>query len=250
MGGKEIKRTQLRDLYSALGHLKQSEQVALARAHADDASMLEHRIKRDLVTVAGYPALTESPLVDAKRKALPESVDVADLRSTVAFAKALGHDPHTVADRPDLGFRYLEREISPLRGSSLERRAMDLLLLSQDNTPVLGELKRGPDSLPYFALIQLLVHLVELSSESQRERLVSLGVPSDRRDAPVDLYLISYGTPHVTHQQASLEATRAIAERLTSGRLSGLASQVRRIAYLHAQPAAGTLAFESIFVAE
>ena len=249
MAAKAFKGTQLRDLYSALGHLKQSEQVALAQEHARDVAMLEHRIKKDLATVAGYPALTEGPLVDDRRKRLPESVEVADLGSTDEFARALGHDRHVVAGRPDLGFRYLEREISPLRGSGLARRSMDLLLLGEDGTPILGELKRGPDSLPHFALIQLLVHLVELSSASQRERLVRLGVPPEKKDGPMDLYLIAYGAPHVTHHHASLEATKAIAHHLVTGRRGELAQHVRRIAYLHAKPVQDALAFTKIFIA-
>lgn len=239
--------TQLRGLYSTLGHLKQSEEVALAQAHAKDESMLEYRVKKDVATVAAYPPLHE-PLVDQKRKALPETVDVSHLRSTAEFARALEGGVHAARDRPDLGFRYLEREVSPLRGGGVERRAMDLLLLSSDGTPILGEFKRGPDSLPYYALIQLLVHLVELSSPAQRERLVPLGVPPETSGAPMDLYLLAYGKPHVTHSEASLAATKAISERLVQGRK--FRDQVRRIAYLHAEPDGDALSFSCEFVAE
>lgn len=247
-----FKRTQMRELYGALAHLKQSEQVALAMAHAHDASMLEHRIEQDLGTVAAYPSLGKTDLVDDKRTKLPVSVDIADLKSTAEFARALAdQDALLVSKRTDLGFRYLEREISPLRGSGLERRSMDLLLLNEDGTPILGELKRGPDSLPYYALIQLLVHLVELSSASQRRRLVALGVPPDKRNARMDLYLLAYGAPHVTHHKASLKATKEISAQLM--RPGGaLTTHVRRIAYLQAsQNGSGhALEFAARFVAE
>jgi hypothetical protein len=248
VAGNDIKRTQLRELYDALSHLKQSEQVAIAQFHATDTSMLQHRIKKDLATVAGYPKPTDPVLVDNERKALPTPVDVADLRSTIEFASALGTGLHTVVGRADLEFRYLEREPSPLRGISPERRSMDLLLVSQDGTPVFGELKRGPDNLPYYALIQLLVHLVELSNRSQRERLITLGVAPEKADALVDLYLIAYGRPHITYNDESLAATEAIAHLLMRAS-SVLRTQVRRIAYLHAEPYEGTLAFRPAFVA-
>lgn len=251
MTSPDFKRTQLRDFYIALASLKQSEQVALAQFHAEDPSMLAHRIKHDLKTVAGYPSLAGTLLVDDDRDPLPDQVDVAELASTPEFAKALKDRPqHSVSGHPELGFGYLEREPSPLRGSGLERRHMDLLLLSGDEHPVLAELKRAADNLPYYALIQLLVHLVELSSPSQRDRLTRLGVPAEAAGLPMDLYLIAYGDPHKTHTEASLQATESIAKQLMTDGGSALRTQVRRIAYLKAEPVEGALAFELVFLAE
>lgn len=112
---------------------------------------------------------------------------------------------------------------------------MDLLLCSQDGTPIFGELKRGKDNLPYYALIQLLVHTVELATPPQRSRLVPLGVAPERANEPADLYLIAYGDQHVTHYQPSLDATESVARRLME-RSTQLRRQVRRIVYLKASP--------------
>jgi hypothetical protein len=251
MAHSAFKRTQLRDLYIALAAFKQSEQVAIAQFHAQDPSMLAHRIKHDLKTVAGYPSLADTVLVDDRRKPLPERVDVATIGSTAEFAKALqARLEHDVDGRSELRFTYLEREPSPLRGSGLERRQMDLLLLSADGHPILGELKRAADNLPYYALIQLFVHLVELSSSSQRRRLSTLGVPAAACGLPMDLYLIAYGDPHVTHTEASLEATERIARQLMRHPTCGLREHVRRVVYLEAKPVAGSLAFEPTFVVD
>src|SRR4051794_29373195 len=147
MAESEFKATQLRQLYVAMasGVLKQAEQVALAEFHAADASLLEHRIREDLKTVASYPSLEATALVDEKRKALPDDVDVANLGSTAQFAAVLKRaGTHDVAD--GLSFSYLEREPSPLRGSTLEPRHLDLLLEAKDGRPILCEFKRGADS--------------------------------------------------------------------------------------------------------
>lgn len=246
-----FKRTQTRQLYVALAELKQSEQVALAKFHAEDARMLNHRIRQDLKTVAAYPSLAGSVLVDEDRKPLPDHVDLAHIKSTAEFASALKREPvHQVAGHPKLSFSYLEREPSPLRGSGLDRRHMDLLLLSSDGRPILGELKRGADNLPYYALIQLLLHLVELSNPSQRERLRQLGVPAKGSTSPMDLYLFAYGAPHVTHSDASLMATATIAEKLLSHKRSALRGQVNRIAYLKTTTDGASLHFEPVFVIE
>ncbi len=243
-----MKPTQLRSLYDALGHLKQSEQVALAEFHAGDSSMLEHRIRNDIGTVAMYPDASATVLVDDSRETLPVGVDVTNLRSTIEFASALGAGLHRVEGRDELTFRYLAREISPLRGIRPERRSMDLLLCSQDGTPGFGELKRGADNLPYYALIQLLVHTVELATPRQRSRLVPLGVPPGQANEPADLYLIAYGDQHITHYQPSLDATEAVARRLME-RSTQLHRQVRQITYLKATPTAEhTLAFTAEFV--
>lgn len=117
-----------------------------------------------------------------------------------------------------------------------------------ESTPVFRELKRRTDNLPYYALIQLLAHTVALATPPQRSRLVPLGVPAERADEPVDLYLIAYGKQHVTYYQRSLEATESVARGLME-RSEQLRKRVRRIVYLKAESTAEQrLAFTAEFV--
>src|SRR5687768_8446437 len=101
MTNSAFKRTQMRDLYVTLRHLKQSEQVCLAEFHAQDMAMLSHRIKQDLKTVSGYPSLAKKVLVDENRTPLPAGVDVAQIKSTAEFASVLKEGgEHAVAGHP------------------------------------------------------------------------------------------------------------------------------------------------------
>ncbi len=222
------KRTQMRDLYNALRLIGQHEEiVSLAELHALEPGKIATRIDNDFARVADYEPLP-GRAIGSSRGRLPASFDLRALKRTPEFAAALGATSlHSVDERPELAFSYLEREVSPLRGSGLERRYMDLLLLNDDGTPILGELKIGTDSLPYTALIQLLMHFVELSSHPQRQRLVDLGVPEECCDRPFDLYLLGYGTPNKTFHRRAMDATTTIARALMKH--DALNGQLRRI---------------------
>lgn len=255
-----VKRTQMRALYVALKQLKQSELVALGKAHAENPSMLFHRIRADLKTVSDYPALGDHPLAGAKRKDLPPHVKPTRVTTTPEFASilAVAPGPCQVGEDTSLAFTYLDRELHPLRGlataagveeSRVERRYLDLLLRSDDATPILSELKIKTDSLPYSALIQLLMHTVELSGAAQRRRL-SAAFPSLSSKGPVDLYVLSYGEPNKTFDRVSRISAQEIASALVCDPRSPLRGSVRRIAFVKASGTSKTLSFTPLFVAQ
>src|ERR1700729_1552147 len=180
--------TQLREYYDALHGLKEQEQTALAELHAEDPERLISRFDHSVRTVAGYPAITE-PFHDARSEAWMEKVrgPVTSTTAFVAVLAAAGH--HQVVDFPELDFEFVDREVFPLRTTTIPvdgrgaRRSIDLLLRASNEFRIVGELKGPGDSPPYPALIQALMSSTEFSSKSQLERLADhydFIVPADQ----------------------------------------------------------------------
>ena len=242
----ELKPTQIRAYYDALGTLKEQEQTALAELHAEDPQRLVGRFAHSVKTVAEYPAIEESFYGERSDTWMERATGVID--STAAFAAEIAaRDVHEVAGAPpELGFRYVDREIFPLRttkrgGPRPARRSIDLLLASQDNSPIVGELKIGTDKPTYYALIQALMYAAELSSTSQRHRLAQHY--NLKAEGGIDIYIIGYETPERGAFRArSFEATKMIASKLIDE--PAVRGVIRRIAYLKATQVAGNrLAF-------
>jgi hypothetical protein len=144
-----------------------------------------------------------------------------------------------VAGGEELAFRYVDREVFPLRtalpdGPRPDPRTLDLLLVDGDGRPIVGELKIRHDSLPYVALIQSLMYAAELSSASQLARLVQYygdeaGQPIFRvheRQSPLDIYLISF-EPEGTNSEQSTFTTMEICDLLMAdARVNGSIGQI------------------------
>lgn len=134
-----------------------------------------------------------------------------------------------VEGRPDLTFRYVEREVSLLRTKNAEfdgpeqaahsaGRVLlaDLLLADLSGAPIIGEIKvtheQQTDKDPYSALIQALAGAVHIAIPSQRERLVRHCQSSrlNRLDGPVGVYVItsSYDQKQTYMRELLREAIR------------------------------------------
>lgn len=91
---------------------------------------------------------------------------------------------NSIINNNRLDFTYIEREISPLRtpggvlfetgksGKSSGAGGLDFIGWNiKDNLPILGEIKVKMDENPFFAIIQLLTYLSELSTPNQIKRI-------------------------------------------------------------------------------
>lgn len=143
-----------------------------------------------------------------------------------------------VPKAPELGFRFLERElvVTQARGlrfvdgrPSTNGPRIDLLLASADGLPIVGEVKVGGDSNPYLALIQALAAVAYLTPSSQRRRLrhhCAEGVLTDD-DSRIDVYLIAaHELVRSKPRRAIFEQTESLSETLAPK----LSHYVRRIA--------------------
>jgi hypothetical protein len=245
--------TQLRGYYDALHALKEEEQTTLAELHAKDPERLIARFDHSVKTAAGYRKIDEPFHGDRSEKWKEEAGEpVTSTTTFVANLAAAGH--HEVVDFPELDFDFVDREIFPLRSTTIPvngrgaRRSIDLLLRNGDGLPVVGELKVAGDSPTYYALVQALMYAAELSSESQLQRLADhydFVVPDGQ--AVISIYLIAYAAPERgKYRERSFDATKTIVERLMVDQR--VTSVVRHIAYLKSSSDAdGRLVFRHLF---
>jgi hypothetical protein len=251
----EFEPTQLRELYDALGALKEGERTALAEMHANDPTLLLHRFEHSVKKVAGYPPLDEHFHPPRSARTDPPT-SVAEITSTADFARHLSQgNEFEVGGDEELWFRFVDREIFPLRqttrgGTRPTRRWLDLLLVSRDGLPIVAELKIREDKPTYDAFIQALMYAVELSSPAQLSRLKEqyeeAGFDWPTGGPVLDLYLIAFDPPvRGTYRKRSFEATKRIVEKMLAD--ERLSSVVRRIAYLEATIRGDGLAFKSRF---
>jgi hypothetical protein len=119
---------------------------------------------------------------------------------------------------------------------------MDLLLRSRDGgLPVVGEIKARDDTNLFLALIQSLTYACELATRSQRTRLTrppyNFSRESiERRGPHLDIYLMYEDGTDAMIKRGTIELANRL---LCPG--SGIASVVRKIAFLRCSPAGGVV---------
>jgi len=243
MDKESMKRLQYRRLHTALGALKEDEQDALASYHAEHPEMLIHRFSKDVDSIEGFEIGDEEFHGDGRRPLPDPPSSMEGVTSTNLFTSVLEADSGQLvkADR-DVEFRYVDREIFPLRttvpgGPRPDRVSVDLLLASPDGLPIIGELKVKRDKPAYPALIQALRYTVELSSASQISRIASRyhesGVRFVENGPRLEVLLLSVPfTEPETYWKSMRDYTEQISEKLMHrGRV---AEVVRRISYVEA----------------
>ena len=254
------RNTPLHRYYNALalkGGLDEGEQTALAETHAKDPSPLARRLRQSVATFID-PCENEPFYETGRVDPATRSTPVGQIKSTIEFAAHICDGrPLAVNDADQLGFRYVDREISPLRTKLTNkedrspRRSLDLLLVNaHDGRPIFAELKIGGDKPTYFALVQLLALASDLLPPPQLKRLAEQYPKAQLRWANggpfADLYLIAFKPPTTgKYRKRSLDATEQISEKLIENR--DVRSLVRRIAYIEAEPYGDDLVFHSLF---
>ena len=181
---KRYPPTQMRQLYEALGYLKEDEQIALAELHVANPKRLSNRLDHSLEDrglLREVPAARRAPSSATSGGILPIHRFRSRRSSTPMILPPTW--PTVSAGRPidaeELSFRYVDREVSPLRttatpeGPRPARRSLDILLVNDGGGPIAAELKIGGDRPSYFAFIQVLMYAAELHSRAQRQRLLN-----------------------------------------------------------------------------
>jgi hypothetical protein len=117
---------------------------------------------------------------NAKRKPI---IGTTSIKSTNDIISQFLSNNKVIVDPPEYDFDYIEREVSPLRTSNAiyannlpARRSgtggLDFIGWNTlRNLPVLGEIKVRDDQNPFYALIQLLTYLSEISTPKQIDRI-------------------------------------------------------------------------------
>jgi len=120
---------------------------------------------------------------DNKRNPLPKSPqEITNTEHVVSVLKNRGIN--SITNNSSLDFKYIEREISPLRTTggvhfetgksrnSSGSGGLDFIGWNiENNLPILGEVKVKDDKNLFYAIIQLLTYLSELKTKNQIKRI-------------------------------------------------------------------------------
>jgi hypothetical protein len=253
MDEKTMKRMQLRALHNTFKVLKEEELDALAQFHAEEPGLLKYRYGKDADLVSSFD-LDDEAFHGGNRTPLPDPpTETEDIANGNDFASALELTRDSIlAVDEDVTFRYLDREIFPLRttrqdGPRPGRIALDLLLATRDNLPVVGELKVRRDRPAYPALIQALRYAVELSSPRQLNRIAvnyeGIIIPDEGPQMEILLLGVPFDEP--AHWKSMFDATKTISSHLMDG--GSIAQSIRRISYVDASLESGQLKFTTRF---
>lgn len=157
----------------------------------------------------------------------PARIQNSDLANRTLGLMARG--AVSVPTYPALEFDFIDYEVSPIRTTRSEFEngisgkhsgagGVDALLASRfDRLPIIGELKADTDRNPFLGFIQSLTYAVELSSPSQRSRLMAaypgrFAWPEDGPYIDIGLLLIRY--PNDSSKVEFLHLVRRLVERL------------------------------------
>jgi hypothetical protein len=143
------------DLYKSLDGTPQGAQISKACELVGELERVSQAFAEECRRFETFAA--NEPFYPAgTRKSLPETV--SEVRRTPQLAALLWCPPAwEVTDHPELGFRYVDREITTARTTKDVDRSrplsMDLLLANaEDRTPIVGEVKLGGGTKTRFTL--------------------------------------------------------------------------------------------------
>lgn len=237
-------------LYGFLRSMSERERLEFARWISTTPDLFTEWSRRSLRLFARFSNVDED--FHPPRPDLPLAATVSEVRRGYDVAVLLADRPRgrwwTVEGAPELGFRFVDYELAPLRQTAATRGAdkaaepgmrADLLLAGADGVPIVGEVKAatatGHDTDAVLALIQGLTVCAQLAAPQQMERLAR-AYPFAQFNAAgeLDLFVIVVKPARParsTYQDALYEAARELADAL------GAQPSVpaRRIAFIEAR---------------
>jgi hypothetical protein len=248
--------TEMLELYRSLAKTTLTSRVALARETTGAA--LARKFKTSVERFSTYGNVEQTfhgaptAFQDGHGATLTRTVDLAQ---RLALEERIATDrTWDIAERPELSFRYVDRELDCLRrtpgrrlddGTAAKRAVvLDLLLENtRDGTPILAELKIRQDKDAFFGLLQLLTAAAHLVTAPQRARLANVyELTFPPRGPFVDLYVILFEPFHAGVRTELLRESRRIARELAND--ADFAAVVRRIEFVEASEGAdGRLRF-------
>jgi len=199
---------------------------------------------------ARYKNIDEGFRSNASRKALVGSHRITRTNHITAIFEE--EPTQDVVNNKSLNFEYLCREISPVRtthartasgksGKASGIGGIDFVARNlRYDFPVLGEIKVNRDQTPFFALIQLLTYLSEMSTRNQRKRIKKYQLFTDEvsSDAPFFLYILTCHTLKMpSHWGRNLEKSKLMAGRLKRK----LPDDIRDVVFLKMSPRTHTI---------
>ena len=260
MAPKPIKKivpaTELRHYYKFMSQLKASTETQrnilndqLRGNNFNNIVKLYHSSYDHIKEIYNNP---NEPIFDITRHSRKTSSGVLPAKSIKSdedvISVFLNSKQSIVLTNPIYNFEYIEREISPLRttnaihenGKSANKSGtggIDFIGWNlNNNIPILGEIKVNNDQNPFYALIQLLTYLSEISTPNQIDRLNNF--PLFTNILPANslfyLYIFSCRTKNqLGKYDKILPGTKTLAGKLVG--VGGI-KQIKEIVFLHMDP--------------
>lgn len=185
---KNIPITKLRNFYESLAKLGLASDTQLSIVkdinRADKYNRLISLYTESKTHFAEYANIDEPFLPDdlAHRKSLPDPDEIEIILTTRDVISVFQKNPEINVDDSGYSFTYKEREVPTCRTPKTEFEAgikksgsggIDFIGFNCKNRlPIFGEIKVGGDQNTFYALIQLLTYLSELSTPNQIERII------------------------------------------------------------------------------
>jgi hypothetical protein len=182
MSTRVVPITKLRRRYQRLGQ----RGVSTKHRHQEcgalcaDATQLVEEFQEAIREMQVYDNRKEG-FYPGKGRLNPEDRDRDE--GTVIVTDRLASGLVSIPKLKSYAFTYLHREVNPLRttrgtfsdglpATRTGKGGLDYVAMLDGSlsTPILGEIKAGSDKDPYYAFVQLLTYLSELSTEAQFER--------------------------------------------------------------------------------
>ena len=243
--GEAIQLGHLVSLYEGMHAkgLSQKERLQEAKDLCEKPETLAKMFEEDVEAFASYDN-EGVPFHSADKNRDKTSFSPKSKTRVVAQSLITLMDGETVevAGRPDLNFRYVDREIVSARTPKATFRTtddkvrsadtlpkLDLLLANAgDGTPIVGELKVGDDRDPFYALIQALAHAAMLVTDNQTNRLRAQYPDTFSQDfEKVDVYVVLVGSAKGSNWPDFDNYARDLAGKLMQ--IDSFARRVRRV---------------------
>lgn len=163
------------------------------------------------------------------RKKLPDPNKIENISTThEVISVLLERNPEIDVGDEDYNFKYIEREVPTCRTPKTKSEAgikksgaggIDFIGLNcKNHLPILGEIKVEGDQNAFYALIQLLTYLSEISTPKQIERIIKNNPFENISDSPFKnsfyLYIVLVSSEYRTLKQQILTETKKLAAHL------------------------------------
>ena len=251
---KKIPITKLRYFYESLSKLSLSTETQLNIvkdiSRKDNPKKLISWYKESKNNFAEYENIGEPFLpnrLDKWRKH-PNKVETTISRTPDVISVFQERNPQIVVDDSDYNFEYIQREVPTYRTTKAEFRlgkknrsgsgGIDFIGFNCNNLlPILGEIKVEGDQNTFYALIQLLTYLSELSTTDQIKRINKYklfgNIPDLTSKTSFYLYILLAFTQLGPIKRKILDETRNLAKHLEKPNIQ----EIEKIVFLKMHPA-------------
>lgn len=232
---KEIPTTKIRDFYKLLGKFSTETHKAILAdfSRKENVKHLLEIYKESKKHFSKYCNIEDNFVSDSIRKPIVQkpTINFSGTNDVVCLFERM--KVVRIVSNSNLNFTYKNREISTLRtkgakfdtltsGKRSGQGGLDFIGYNiNDQIPILGEIKVNGDKNAFFALIQLLTYLSELSTENQINRINKHNLfkfPSKKQlniETKFYLYIVFADFQFSDIQREIFESTKILAKKIT-----------------------------------